>query len=104
VTLVASDDGTVRYLASDEHADLTHRLGPVARHDRCSRVDAWDDLAQPARRYIQEHYARHACRLDVFWVDLLKLGGCVLGPYPTYHKAIEEEIAWLLQHHLPRSR
>ena len=102
ITLVLGTSGTVRYLSNQETPELMESLGPIIWHYRCGHVDSWLDLSTEARSHISAQFPQHICNQKVFWVDILAVGGCVLGPFSNRNVAVKAEEDCLIRHNLPR--
>jgi len=82
------------------------QIGPKLGTRRASHVESWADLSDEAREWIHNHRAwmidfLEAIDPNLFWADMLPVGGPVLGPFRDYDKAIAAERLWLYENNLP---
>ena len=102
------NDGTTRHLVDPVSERFGSKIGPKLSTMRASHVESWNDLSDKARAWIHEQRKWVVDILDpidpnLFWADMLPVGGPVMGPFSQYEQAIEAEIRWLQQNNLPTS-
>jgi len=90
---VVKADGTIVNLLEDEQPWL-NAIGEVAAITRNSHVETRDSLSPEARAYLQKH-CQVRIRPEMWWADMLPVGGPVLGPYPTKDAAIAAELEYM---------
>jgi len=105
VTIVVEPDGTARHLVNKDSEQFGSDIGPRIATQRASHVETWNDLSDKARYSVVQKNNTEITAYAIanyFWVDLLPVGGPVLGPYNDYETAIETEILWLQRFNLPK--
>lgn len=108
VVLVIEPDGTTRHLVDKDSERFGSKIGPKLGTARASHVESWGDLSNEARTWLTAQGCSIAgvpgVDLNVFWADMMPVGGPVLGPFNRYEMAISAEIAWLHEHELPYAK
>lgn len=108
---ITSGEQKVRAIYSETSAGMLKGVGTVSNR-RASNVEPGSGLSQAALRLLSADYVTEkdgkfeinpefaAC----WFADMTPCGGdVVLGPYDigSRQQALDAEVAWLLEHHLP---
>jgi hypothetical protein len=112
--VIIDTHGNVRHLYDDQHEGMYAVFGPVEHVYRNSHVEPTSALSQQAKQIIWDAYKGEVGKTlskttklvfpaNRWWADMTILGpiGPVLGPYDTRREALEAEVKWLIDHHLP---
>jgi len=114
IRFIITPTGNVRCLVGQLPVDMRTKLGDVVSTKRCSHVDTWNDLSKYAQCVLYAHsrvpegaYAPvdpHCAWLNKWWADMTPVRGPVLGPFEERQDALDAEIEYLYEHHLPEPR
>lgn len=108
VIIPRSRTGAARALYSPEAQALLAPLGDITIR-RASRVETWEDLTEAARIWLVDGsiwgYAQALYHpndiANVWWADMIPVGGPVLGPFNSRDEALEAEVGWLRDRDYP---
>jgi hypothetical protein len=94
--IIIDKDGTIRHLIDEPGTD---GLGDMTEIYRNSHVDVIRDLPTAAQEWLSDHGVAYDHL--AWYADMLPVDGPVLGPFNKRQEALDAEITWLREHHLP---
>lgn len=109
IVIVSSTDGTFRRL-NDALSKPMSAVGDVVRIYRNSHVEPTSELRDEACGFLLAHNAqlsgtpaeiRQQLPQNKWWADMTPLDGPVIGPFDDNQQALNAEIIWLQEHHIP---
>jgi len=102
--IIVEPDGAGRYLQTTGADAALAGFGTKVETWRNSHVETWSSLSDAAKSWLKQRLnfcSNSPTFVNLWWADMLPVGGPVLGPYTSHDAAISAEIQWLTQNNLP---
>ena len=110
--IVGVDGRSVRHIYADDLVKLTDKFGEDTEIKRASYVEPtevlgdipgaldWLQVNRPG--VIYETVPGFVSLPSGWWADMRPSGGPILGHFRSRQEALDAELAWLSEHHLPQ--
>lgn len=101
--IILGVDGTIRHVYSEDLEPLSKELGQQTIR-RASHVEPTGSLSSEAWVWLMRESRVPINQIDLpegWWADMLPVYGPVLGPFSTRQEALDAEVVWLSEHHIP---